>query len=133
MNREQLIKNVNRCIDWEDKYLYIISLGEKYATLPEDRQIRENAISGCQSKVWIDIEIVDGLVQLNGNSDAALVKGLVAMVVISLSGLTPKTLLETDIKATFAELGFQKQLTPARNHGLEAMIKSIYSQVSALV
>ncbi|MFD2177542.1 SufE family protein [Veronia pacifica] len=132
MNSDRLIKNFSRCIDWEDKYLYIISLGEKFACLPPEEQVPGNAISGCQSKVWITVNVVDGKIELAGNSDAALVKGLVAMVIIVLSGKTPDQLLETDIKKIFADMGLALQLTPARNQGLESMIRTIYSQVQAL-
>lgn len=129
MNREQLIKNFDRCVDWEDKYLYIISLGEKYAQLPTEQKTEANAIYGCQSQVWIHVHIVDGKVHLSGSSDAAIVKGLVALVIIILKGLTPDTLLETDIKSIFTRLGLQQQLTPTRNQGLESMVKRVYQKV----
>lgn len=129
MNSEQLIKNFDRCVDWEDKYLYIISLGEKYAQLPEDQRVDKNAIYGCQSQVWIKVELRQGKVALLGSSDAAIVKGLVALVMIILKDLTPEALLQTDIKAIFIRLGLHQQLTPVRNQGLESMVKSIYQQV----
>ncbi|WP_274880688.1 cysteine desulfuration protein SufE [Vibrio harveyi] len=132
MDQKQLIKNFNRCIDWEDKYLYIISLGEKFARLPEALQTEQTAIYGCQSQVWIQVQVEQGKVQLLGSSDAALVKGLVAVVCLLLQHKTPKQLLETNIKSIFAELGLQQQLTPARNQGIEAMVKSIFKQVQAL-
>jgi len=131
VNREQLIKNFDRCIDWEDKYLYIISLGEKHALLPTEEQTKQHAIYGCQSNVWIKVEQIDDQVVLTGSSDAALVKGLVALVILLLKDLTPQQILETDIKALFTRLGLQQQLTPARNQGLESMVQSIYKQVSA--
>ncbi len=59
MDTDKLIKNFNRCIDWEDKYLYIISLGEKYALLPAEKQTEQYAIVGCQSSVWIDVKLID--------------------------------------------------------------------------
>ncbi|WP_104048664.1 cysteine desulfuration protein SufE [Vibrio jasicida] len=132
MDQKQLIKNFNRCIDWEDKYLYIISLGEKFARLPEALQTKQTAIYGCQSQVWIQVQVEQGKVQLLGSSDAALVKGLVVVVCLLLQDKTPKQLLETDIKGIFSELGLQQQLTPARNQGIEAMVKSIFKQVQAL-
>ncbi|WP_104029508.1 SufE family protein [Vibrio jasicida] len=132
MDQKQLIKNFNRCIDWEDKYLYIISLGEKFARLPEALQTEQTAIYGCQSQVWIQVQVEQGKVQLLGSSDAALVKGLVAVVCLLLQDKTPKQLLETNIKSIFAELGLQQQLTPARNQGIEAMVKSTFKQVQAL-
>ncbi|WP_235869813.1 SufE family protein [Veronia nyctiphanis] len=115
MNREKLVKNFGRCIDWEDKYLYIMSLGEKYATLSDEYNTKEYRISGCQSQVWVKVELQDGRLSIEGNSDAALVRGLVSMVIIALNGLMPEELLATDIKKMFAEMGLQQQLTPARN------------------
>ena len=133
MDTDKLIKNFNRCIDWEDKYLYIISLGEKYALLPAEKQIEQYAIVGCQSSVWIDVKLIEGKVSLLGNSDAALVKGLVAIVCTLLNDKTPSELLNTNIKTIFAQLGLQQQLTPARNQGLEAMVRTIFNKVESLI
>ena len=133
MDTDKLIKNFNRCIDWEDKYLYIISLGEKYALLPAEKQIEQYAIVGCQSSVWIDVKLIEGKVSLLGNSDAALVKGLVAIVCMLLNDKTPSELLNTNIKTIFAQLGLQQQLTPARNQGLEAMVRTIFNKVEHFI
>ncbi|WP_339388944.1 SufE family protein [Vibrio caribbeanicus] len=133
MDTDKLIKNFNRCIDWEDKYLYIISLGEKYALLPAEKQIEQYAIVGCQSSVWIDVKLIEGKVSLLGNSDAALVKGLVAIVCMLLNDKTPSELLNTNIKTIFAQLGLQQQLTPARNQGLEAMVRTIFNKVECFI
>ena len=133
MDTDKLIKNFNRCIDWEDKYLYIISLGEKYALLPAEKQIEQYAIVGCQSSVWIDVKLIEGKVSLLGNSDAALVKGLVAIVCMLLNDKTPSELLNTNIKTIFAQLGLQQQLTPVRNQGLEAMVRTIFNKVESLI
>ena len=133
MDTDKLIKNFNRCIDWEDKYLYIISLGEKYALLPAEKQTEQYAIVGCQSSVWIDVRLTEGKVSLLGNSDAALVKGLVAIVCMLLNDKTPSELLNTNIKTIFAQLGLQQQLTPARNQGLEAMVSTIFNKVECFI
>ncbi len=133
MDTDKLIKNFNRCIDWEDKYLYIISLGEKYALLPAEKQTEQYAIVGCQSSVWIDVKLTEGKVSLLGNSDAALVKGLVAIVCMLLNDKTPSELLNTNIKTIFAQLGLQQQLTPARNQGLEAMVSTIFNKVECFI
>lgn len=133
MDTDKLIKNFNRCIDWEDKYLYIISLGEKYALLPAEKQIEQYAIVGCQSSVWIDVKLIEGKVSLLGNSDAALVKGLVAIVCMLLNDKAPSELLSTNIKTIFAQLGLQQQLTPARNQGLEAMVRTIFNKVECFI
>lgn len=133
MDTDKLIKNFNRCIDWEDKYLYIISLGEKHALLPAEKQTEQYSVVGCQSNVWIDVKLVEGKVSLLGNSDAALVKGLVAIVCMLLNDKTPSELLNTEIKAIFAQLDLQQQLTPARNQGLEAMVRTIFNKVESLI
>lgn len=133
MDTDKLIKNFNRCIDWEDKYLYIISLGEKYALLPAEKQTEQYAIVGCQSSVWIDVKLIEGKVSLLGNSDAALVKGLVAIVCMLLNDKTPSEILNTNIKTIFAQLGLQQQLTPARNQGLEAMVRTIFNKVEHFI
>lgn len=128
MDQKQLIKNFNRCIDWEDKYLYIISLGEKFARLPEALQTEQTAIYGCQSQVWIQVQVEQGKVQLLGSSDAALVKGLVAVVCLLLQDKTPKQLLETNIKSIFAELGLQQQLTLPETKALKLWLRVFLSK-----
>lgn len=128
MDQKQLIKNFNRCIDWEDKYLYIISLGEKFARLPEALQTEQTTIYGCQSQVWIQVQVEQGKVQLLGSSDAALVKGLVAVVCLLLQDKTPKQLLETNIKSIFAELGLQQQLTLPETKALKLWLRVFLSK-----
>ncbi len=128
MDQKQLIKNFNRCIDWEDKYLYIISLGEKFARLPEALQTEQTTIYGCQSQVWIQVQVEQGKVQLLGSSDAALVKGLVAVVCLLLQDKTPKQLLETNIKNIFAELGLQQQLTLVETKALKLWLRVFLSK-----
>ena len=132
MDQQKLLKNFGRCHDWEEKYLYLIELGEKYATLPESDQVPKYTVTGCQSQVWIKVSVVDGKVLLSGNSDAAIVKGLVAMLLILLQQMSPAELMAFDINGVLDRLDLKQQITPTRNQGMAAMLTAIYSQLSSL-
>lgn len=131
MDQKKLLKNFGRCHDWEEKYLYLIELGERYATLPELEQLPQYTVTGCQSQVWIKVTLVDGKVQLNGNSDAAIVKGLVAMLLILLQQMSPSELIAFDIHGVLDQLDLKQQITPTRNQGMAAMLTAIYRQVNS--
>ena len=132
MDQQKLLKNFGRCHDWEEKYLYLIELGEKYATLPESDQVPKYTVTGCQRQVWIKVSVVDGKVLLSGNSDAAIVKGLVAMLLILLQQMSPAELMAFDINGVLDRLDLKQQITPTRNQGMAAMLTAIYSQLSAI-
>ncbi|PKH26524.1 cysteine desulfuration protein SufE [Enterobacterales bacterium CwR94] len=125
-DKEKLVRNFNRCANWEEKYLYIIELGGKLPDLSESAHQDENKISGCQSQVWIVMSLdEEGRVQLQGDSDAAIVKGLIAVVFSLYQGMTPADIVALDVRPWFAELALTQHLTPSRSQGLEAMIRAI--------
>jgi cysteine desulfuration protein SufE len=110
--------------DWQDKYQYIIDLGKDMKGLPESAQTEENKVRGCQSNVWLTAQLQNGLLYFEGDSDALIVKGLVALVLRVLSGHSPDEILEA--KLSFMDItGLQGHLSPTRNNGLAAMIKQI--------
>ena len=110
--------------DWQDKYQYIIDLGKDMKGLPESAQTEENKVRGCQSNVWLTAQLQNGLLYFEGDSDALIVKGLVALVLRVLSGHSPDEIL--DAKLSFMDkTGLQGHLSPTRNNGLAAMIKQI--------
>ena len=125
-DKEKLVRNFNRCANWEEKYLYIIELGGKHPDLSESAHQDENKISGCQSQVWIVMSLdEEGRVQLQGDSDAAIVKGLIAIVFSLYQGMAPADIVALDVRPWFAELALTQHLTPSRSQGLEAMIRAI--------
>ncbi|MBI6160170.1 cysteine desulfuration protein SufE [Serratia liquefaciens] len=132
-DKEKLVRNFSRCLNWEDKYLYVIELGAKLPALDDSERQAGNLISGCQSQVWIVVRLDEqGQVEFHGDSDAAIVKGLLAVVFILYHQMTPQQIVELDVRPFFAELALSQHLTPSRSQGLEAMIRAIRSQAAKL-
>lgn len=132
-DKEKLVRNFNRCANWEEKYLYIIELGDKLPESSESLYQPENAISGCQSQVWITMQPrSDHTIAFQGDSDAAIVKGLIAVVFCLYQGLTAEEILALDVRQWFEKLALTQHLTPSRSQGLEAMIRAIRVNAQAL-
>ncbi len=132
-DKDKLVRNFNRCANWEEKYLYIIELGGVLPELSDSLHQPENTISGCQSQVWIVMEQgSDGKIQLQGDSDAAIVKGLIAVVFSLYRDLSAREIVEFDVRPWFEQLALTQHLTPSRSQGLEAMIRSIRHKAQAL-
>lgn len=130
-DKEKLLRNFTRCANWEEKYLYIIELGQRLDPLPDTAQTAENIIQGCQSQVWIVIRENDaGVLELQGDSDAAIVKGLIAVVFILYQQMTAKDILAFDVRPWFEEMALTQHLTPSRSQGLEAMIRAIRTRAA---
>ncbi|MFH8134388.1 cysteine desulfuration protein SufE [Pantoea osteomyelitidis] len=131
--KEKLVRNFNRCANWEEKYLYIIELGDKLPESSESLYQPENAISGCQSQVWITMHPQpDNTIAFQGDSDAAIVKGLIAVVFCLYQGLTAQEIVALDVRHWFEQLALTQHLTPSRSQGLEAMIRAIRVNAQAL-
>ncbi|MCS2167769.1 cysteine desulfuration protein SufE [Scandinavium manionii] len=128
-DKDKLLRNFSRCANWEEKYLYIIELGQRLAPLSEDAHNPENIIQGCQSQVWIVMKrSADGRIELYGDSDAAIVKGLIAVVFILYHQMTAQDILAFDVRPWFEKMALTQHLTPSRSQGLEAMIRAIRAQ-----
>jgi cysteine desulfuration protein SufE len=133
-DKDKLVRNFSRCLNWEDKYLYVIELGARLPALTEDERQASNLISGCQSQVWIVMHTDEqGRVEFHGDSDAAIVKGLLAVVFILYHQMTPQQITELDVRPFFSELALSQHLTPSRSQGLEAMIRAIRSKTTQLL
>ena len=132
-DREKLLRNFNRCANWEEKYLYIIELGQRLPALSEVAHRAENKIQGCQSQVWIVLhQRDDGVIELQGDSDAAIVKGLIAVVFALYHEMTAQDILAFDVRAWFEQMALTQHLTPSRSQGLEAMIRAIRARAAEL-
>ncbi len=133
-DKEKLVRNFNRCANWEEKYLYVIELGGCLPELSESLHQKENIISGCQSQVWIVMhQADDGTIQMFGDSDAAIVKGLIAIVFILYYQMAAQDIIAFDVRPWFAQLALTQHLTPSRSQGLEAMIRAIRLKAQALI
>ena len=110
--------------DWMDKYSYLIELGNELEELnPKDKN-DQNLIKGCQSRVWLVADYKDGKIEFRGESDAVIVKGLVALLLRVVSGRTPQELMNSDL-FFIDEIGLKQHLSPTRSNGLLAMVKQI--------
>lgn len=122
--QDEIIDEFSVFDDWMDKYSYLIELGNALEPYNEKYRLDQNLIEGCQSKVWFNAEMVDGKVIFEGDSDAIIVKGIVALLIRVLSGNSPEEILETDLYFVDA-IGLKEHLSPTRSNGLVAMIKQM--------
>lgn len=118
--------------DWEDRYRYVIELGKALPEMPEDEKTETNKVRGCVSQVWLVAETAGGgddpVIHFRGDSDAHIVRGLVAIALAALSGKPASQIERFDAAALFSKLGLIENLTPQRANGLRAMIARIKSQ-----
>jgi cysteine desulfuration protein SufE len=122
--QQEIIEEFSAYEDWMDKYGYLIELGNDLKDLDPKEKIDQNLIKGCQSRVWLVAEMEDGRINFRGESDAVIVKGLVALLLRVVSGRTPNELLENDLHF-IDDLGLKQHLSPTRSNGLLAMLKQI--------
>lgn len=114
--------------DWEERYKYVIDLGKKLPELPVEEMTDVYKVRGCQSQVWLIPDIDDqGRINLRGDSDAFIVKGLVALMLIIFSGKTAHEITQIDARAILDKLGLAAHLSPLRANGLFAMVERIQS------
>lgn len=111
--------------DWEERFSYLIDLGKQLAPLAESERCEATKVRGCASQVWLVSERRDGRLFFRGESDAFLVKGLIAVLLRVYSGRTPEEILALDPKALAARLGLSEALTAQRSNGLFAMMQRI--------
>ena len=127
-----LIKRLNYFENWKDKYKYIIDMGKKLPPFPEEYKTEENRIHGCQSQVWINIEEKDGKLFMQAVSDAAIVSGLIAVLLKVYSGRTPQQIIDMPLDF-LSQTGLLQHLSPNRSTGLYHMIKRIQSEAQSRV
>jgi cysteine desulfuration protein SufE len=129
MTIDEIRDNFALLDDWDDRYRYVIELGRTLDPMPETEHSAANKVQGCASQVWLSKQIDrnGGEPQLNylGDSDAHIVRGLIAILLTLYSGHTPQQILATDALALFDELGFREHLTPQRSNGLRSMVERI--------
>jgi len=122
--QDEIIEDFEVFSEWEDKYRYIIDLGNDLPKIEERYKTDDNLIRGCQSRVWLHVEPKDGKLFFTADSDAQITKGLVGMVVSVLSGHTPQEIVDTDVYF-IDKIGLKNHLSPTRSNGLLSMLKQI--------
>lgn len=124
-NLEELKETFEFLDDWTDRYQHLIEIGSKLPGLDDAYKNEETRVKGCQSQVWLIGEKRGDVMHYQADSDAFIVKGLVAVVMLIFQDQEPETILNTDHKTILADLGLDKHLSPGRSNGLFAMIERI--------
>jgi len=130
MTINEIRENFDLLEDWDDRYRYVIELGRTLEPMPEIEHSAANKVQGCVSQVWLSRRVDrnekgEALLKYRGDSDAHIVRGLIAILLTLYSGHTPRQILATDAIAVFDEFGFREHLTPQRSNGLRAMVERI--------
>jgi len=132
---DEIVANFELLEDWEERYRYVIELGRLMPPLPDEARIDANKVQGCASQVWLEtrVEPTDGapVLRLRGDSDAHIVRGLVALMVALFSGKPLPEVAGTDVQRLFADLGLREHLTPQRSNGVHSMVERIKSDARA--
>ena len=122
--QDEIIEEFNQFDDWMDRYSLLIDLGNSLPPLKDEDKMPQNVIEGCQSRVWLVADCENGVITYKGESDAILVKGIVALLIRLFSGQTPDDILSTELY--FIEsIGLKEHLSPTRSNGLLSMIKQM--------
>ena len=137
MTIDEIRDNFALLDEWDDRYRYVIELGRTLDPMPEAEHSAANKVLGCASQVWLSKQLdrSGGEPSLNylGDSDAHIVRGLIAILLTLYSGHTPQHILATDAPAVFDELGFREHLTPQRSNGLRSMVERIRADATEAV
>ena len=122
--QDNVIEEFSDFDDWMDKYALLIDLGNSLPPLEEMYKTESNLIEGCQSRVWLQADYVDGKILFKGESDAVIVKGIVSLLISILSDHTPQEILDADLYF-IEKIGLKEHLSPTRSNGLVAMVKQM--------
>ena len=122
--QDEIIDEFSGFDDWMDKYQLLIDLGNEQQPLDEKYKTESNLIDGCQSRVWLQCDYVDGKLNFTAESDALIVKGIVALLIRVLSGHTPQEIIDADLYF-IDSIGLKDHLSPTRSNGLLAMMKQM--------
>ena len=122
--QDEIIEEFSGFDDWMDKYQLLIDMGSEEEPLEEKYKTEQNLIDGCQSRVWLQADYNDGIIHFRAESDALIVKGIVALLIRVLSGHTPQEILDSDLYF-IEQIGLKEHLSPTRSNGLLAMVKQM--------
>ena len=122
--QDEIIEEFQDFDDWMDRYQLLIDMGSDQLELPVQYKTEQNLIDGCQSRVWLQADLVDGKVQFQAESDALIVKGIVALLLRVFNNQSPKDILDADLYF-IEQIGLREHLSPTRSNGLLAMLKQM--------
>ena len=129
---EDIIEEFAELDEWLDKYEYIIDLGKSLDSYPEDKKTDEHLIKGCQSRVWLDAKVENGVLVFNADSDAIITKGIISLLIGIYSGRTPQEIAGSDF-SFIEKIGLKENLSTTRANGLASMIAAIKAAAIANV
>ncbi|NNE57582.1 MAG: SufE family protein [Hellea sp.] len=134
-NVQTLIEDFEFLTDWEDRYMHVIDMGKQMEPLPDAFKVDANKVKGCVSQVWLQTHYDPNcdILTFKGDSDAHIVKGLVAIVFEIYSGRSPQTIVDMDAAPVLKQLGLSEHLSPQRSNGLKAMISRIKAEALSRV
>lgn len=133
MDTDELIENFSFLEDWEQRYSYLIELGKELPSMDEADKNADTKVEGCMSQVWLKTSVDGGVLTFIADSDAHIVRGLIAVLGVILSGKTPSVILETDVDAIFKKLGLDSHLSPTRRNGFFSMVGRIKADAAKAV
>lgn len=122
--KQAVVEDFSMYDEWLDKYEYLIDLGKKLAPFPEASKIEDKLIKGCQSRVWLDYQLIDGKISFSADSDALITRGIISLLTGVYSGRTAAEIAGDDF-AWVEEIGLRENLSPTRSNGLASMIATI--------
>ncbi|MCH5319617.1 MAG: SufE family protein [Paramuribaculum sp.] len=122
--QDRIIEDFSGVDDWMDRYAMIIDLGNELPPIDEKFKTPEHLIEGCQSRVWLNAELKDGKIYYTADSDAIIVKGIIALLIEVLNGHTPKEIIDSNLYF-IDRIGLAENLSPTRSNGLLAMVKQM--------
>lgn len=133
---DEITENFSLLDDWEDRYRYVIELGNELEPLTEAEHSPENKVRGCASQVWLVSRFENGetgepVLHFRGDSDAHIVRGLIAILLAIYSGKSPRTIVSFDAEGLFTKMGLREHLTQQRSNGLASMMERIRADASA--
>jgi cysteine desulfuration protein SufE len=135
MTIDEILDNFSLLDEWDDRYRYVIELGRTLAPLPEAARTDTNKVQGCASQVWLTTAVEPGpngpVLRFVGDSDAHIVRGLIAILLSIYSDKPARDILATDALATFDSLGLREHLTPQRSNGLRSMVERMRRDAQA--
>jgi cysteine desulfuration protein SufE len=120
--QQEIVSEFSLFDDWMEKYEYIIDLGKDLPLIDENLKTEDRLIEGCQSRVWLNSEMIDGKMKFTADSDAIITKGIIGLLIHVLNNESPKAVVETDLHF-IKDIGLQEHLSPTRANGLVGMVK----------
>ena len=130
---DEILDDLTFFDDWEDRYKYIIDLGKALPAMGQELMTPDRLVKGCQSNVWIEVQHPDERLNFLVESDAVIVRGLLALVMAAFNGKTPREILDFDIDGYFGQLDLERHLSPTRGNGLRSIVGRIKGIAEASV